>query len=128
MKKSVLTIAGRKRPLVSVNTLVVGSGTAGLNAAVSLRALGLDDVAVATAGLGAGTSFNTGSDKQTYYKSAMCGSDLDAPMVMAKNYFSPGSMHGDLSLVEAAVSGRAFLNLVNLGVKFPQDSFGQFVG
>ncbi len=75
-----------------------------------------------------GTSINTGSDKQTYYKSAMCGNDLDAPLAMAKNFFSPGSMHGDLALTEAAVSGRAFLHLVNLGVKFPQDAFGQFIG
>ncbi|MEN8255163.1 MAG: FAD-binding protein, partial [Verrucomicrobiota bacterium] len=65
---------------------------------------------------------------QTYYKSAMCGNDLDAPLAMAKNFFTPGSMHGDLALIEAAVSARGFLNLVNLGVKFPQDAYGQFVG
>ena len=37
-------------------------------------------------------------------------------------------MHGDLALVEATLSGRAFLNLVNLGVPFPRDKYGQFVG
>ena len=37
-------------------------------------------------------------------------------------------MHGDLALVEASLSTVAFMNLVNLGVPFPQDSFGQFVG
>jgi succinate dehydrogenase/fumarate reductase flavoprotein subunit len=128
MEKSVLKIGKDNIAVTRVHTLVIGSGAAGLNAAVQLRNQGVEDVLIVTEGLKMGTSINTGSDKQTYYKSAMCGNDLDAPMVMAKNYFSPGSMHGDLSLVEAATSGRAFLNLVNLGVKFPQDPFGQFVG
>lgn len=128
MEKSVLKIGKDNIAVTRVHTLVIGSGAAGLNAAVQLRNQGIEDVLIVTEGLKMGTSINTGSDKQTYYKSAMCGNDLDAPMVMAKNYFTPGSMHGDLSLVEAATSGRAFLNLVNLGVKFPQDPFGQFVG
>ena len=129
MEKSALKMDKKNEIAVTrVHSLVIGSGAAGLNAAVQLRNQGIEDVLIVTEGLKMGTSINTGSDKQTYYKSAMCGSDLDAPMVMAKNYFSPGSMHGDLSLVEAATSGRAFLNLVNLGVKFPQDPFGQFVG
>jgi succinate dehydrogenase/fumarate reductase flavoprotein subunit len=114
--------------VTKVHTLVIGSGAAGLNAAVQLRNQGVEDVLIVTEGLKMGTSINTGSDKQTYYKTAMCGNDLDAPLAMAKNFFEPGSMHGDLALVEAAVSGRGFLNLVNLGVRFPQDAFGQFVG
>ena len=128
MEKSILKNGKENIAVTRVHTLVIGSGAAGLNAAVQLRNQGIEDVLIVTEGLKMGTSINTGSDKQTYYKSAMCGSDLDAPMVMAKNYFAPGSMHGDLALVEAATSGRAFLNLVNLGVKFPQDPFGQFVG
>ncbi|MDP6491048.1 MAG: FAD-binding protein, partial [Kiritimatiellia bacterium] len=111
-----------------VHSLVIGSGAAGLNAAVQLRNQGIEDVLLVSEGLKMGTSINTGSDKQTYYKSAMCGNDLDAPLAMAKNFFMPGSMHGDLALIEAAVSARGFLNLVNLGVKFPQDAFGQFIG
>ena len=47
---------------------------------------------------------------------------------MADTYFAGGSMHGDLALVEASLSARAFLNLVNLGVPFPRDAYGQFVG
>jgi succinate dehydrogenase/fumarate reductase flavoprotein subunit len=31
-------------------------------------------------------------------------------------------------MVEASLSARGFLNLVNLGVAFPRDSYGQFVG
>jgi succinate dehydrogenase/fumarate reductase flavoprotein subunit len=37
-------------------------------------------------------------------------------------------MHGDLALVEASLSARAFFHLVNLGVPFPRDRFGEFVG
>ena len=115
-------------PLTTVHTLVIGSGAAGLNAAVQLHANGLDDVLVITEGLRMGTSINTGSDKQTYYKLAMCGDDADAPRTMAESYFAGGSMHGDLALVEASLSARAFINLVNLGVPFPRDAYGQFVG
>lgn len=128
MKKSELKTGKLTVAVTRVHTLVVGSGAAGLNAAVQLRNQGIEDVLVVTEGLKMGTSINTGSDKQTYYKSAMCGNDLDAPLAMAKNFFTPGSMHGDLALIEAAVSARGFLNLVNLGVKFPQDAYGQFIG
>ena len=111
-----------------VHTLVIGSGAAGLCAAVRLRAEGVNDVRIVTEGLAAGTSINTGSDKQTYYKLSLCGDERDSPVEMAKTYMQAGAMHGDLALVEAAVSARAFLHLVNLGVPFPTDAFGQFVG
>ncbi len=121
---------GKKREVALrwVHTLVIGSGAAGLNAAVQLSNQGIDDVLVVSEGLKMGTSINTGSDKQTYYKLSLCGADADAPRLMADNYFNGGSMHGDLALVEAASSARAFLNLVNLGVPFPQDPCGQYVG
>lgn len=54
-----------------LNTLVIGSGAAGLAAAVRLHALGVENLAVFTEGLRMGTSINTGSDKQTYYKLGM---------------------------------------------------------
>jgi len=129
MEKSVLKLDKKNQIAVThVHSLVIGSGAAGLNAAVQLRNQGIEDVLIVTEGLKRGASINTGSDKQTYYKSAMCGNDLDAPLAMAKNFYTPGSMHGDLALIEAAVSARGFLNLVNLGVKFPQDAYGQFIG
>jgi len=115
-------------PLTRVHTLVVGSGAAGLNAAVQARANGIEDLLILTEGLGMGTSINTGSDKQTYYKLGLSGGEPDSPLALAQTLFSGGSMHGDLALVEAALSARAFLHLVNLGVPFPRDRFGQFVG
>src|SRR5512143_3399768 len=115
-------------PCTWVHTLVIGSGAAGLNAAVQLVRNGVRDVLIITEGLSKGTSINTGSDKQTYYKLSLCGSEGDSPRAMADSYLSGGSMHGDLALVEASLSARAFLNLVNLGVPFPRDQYGQFVG
>jgi succinate dehydrogenase/fumarate reductase flavoprotein subunit len=115
-------------PCSWVHTLVIGSGAAGLNAAVQLKRNGVEDVLILTEGLTKGTSINTGSDKQTYYKLSMCGTETDSPRTMADSYLTGGSMHGDLALIEASLSARAFLNLVNLGVPFPRDQYGQFVG
>lgn len=115
-------------PVTWVHTLIIGSGAAGLNAAVQLHALGITDLCLITEGLQSGTSINTGSDKQTYYKLSLYGGDADSPHQMAETYLAGGSMHGDLALVEAAGSVRAFAHLVDLGVAFPRDEFGQFVG
>ncbi len=114
-------------PVTRAHTLVIGSGAAGLNAAVQAARRGLD-VLVVTEGLAAGTSINTGSDKQTYYKVGLCGAEPDSVAQMAQALFAAGGMHGDLALAEAAGSARAFFNLVELGVRFPQDVYGQYPG
>jgi succinate dehydrogenase/fumarate reductase flavoprotein subunit len=111
-----------------VHTLIIGSGAAGLNAALQLKRQGIDDILILSEGLQKGTSINTGSDKQTYYKLSLCGSDGDSPLLMADVYYKGGAMHGDLALVEASVSPKAFFNLVNIGVPFPTDPYGQFAG
>ena len=108
MREEILTIANNSLPITWVHTLIIGSGAAGLNTAVQLRANGVEDILIVTEGLQMGTSINTGSDKQTYYKLAMCGDDADSPSAMAETYFSGGSMHGDLALIEASLSARAF--------------------
>lgn len=129
-KDLTIQISGRSQniPLTWVHSLVLGSGAAGLNAAAQLKLQGIDDVMIISEGLQMGTSINTGSDKQTYYKMSICGDEADSPMAMAETYFANGGMHGDLALVESSLSLRAFMHLVNLGVPFPRDSYGQFVG
>ena len=111
-----------------VHTLVIGSGAAGLCAVERLHALGVTDVLICSEGLRMGTSINTGSDKQTYYKLGMYGAEPDSPALMARDLFAGGAVHGDLALVEAAVSQQAFAHLASLGVPFPHDEFGQFIG
>jgi succinate dehydrogenase/fumarate reductase flavoprotein subunit len=114
-------------PVTRAHTLVVGSGAAGLNAAVQAKRRGLD-VLIVTEGLSRGTSINTGSDKQTYYKLGLSGASPDSVVGVAEALSASGGMHGDLALAEAAGSAQAFFNLVNLGVPFPRDAFGQFPG
>lgn len=115
-------------PFYHLHDLVIGSGAAGLNAAVQLHARGMTDALILTEGLGMGTSINTGSDKQTYYKLGLCGAEADSPEDLAESLFAGGGMHGDLALVEASLSAGCFLHLVQLGVAFPRDRYGQFVG
>ena len=59
------------------NTIIIGSGAAGLAASVRLHQLGVTDIAIFTEGLKMGTSINTGSDKQTYYKLSLSGDLAD---------------------------------------------------
>ena len=112
--------------MTRLDTLIIGSGAAGLAAAVRLDALGVR-AALYTEGLSGGTSANTGSDKQTYYKLEMDGAEPDSPVEMARDIASGGAVHGDIALVEAALSPVAFAHLVALGVRFPHDAYGRFV-
>ncbi|HYA48713.1 MAG TPA: FAD-binding protein, partial [Burkholderiales bacterium] len=128
MTKSRVRIGGVCFPLYSLNTLVIGSGAAGLNAAVRLDAEGQSDVAVAMDRFTGGTSRNAGSDKQTYYKLSLAGGLPDSPLQMARDLAAGGGMHGDIALCEAQGSAEAFLRLVELGVPFPEDKYGAFVG
>ncbi len=110
------------------DAVVIGSGAAGYNAADRLYENGVTSVAVITEGKNAGTSRNTGSDKQTYYKLSLAGDDGDSIGKMAKTLFDGGAMDGDIALIEAAYSARCFMRLVELGVEFPANEFGEFVG
>lgn len=112
----------------SCNTVVVGSGCAAYNAADSLYSLGQKNILIVTEGQLMGTSRNTGSDKQTYYKLSLAGNDQDSIFKMAQTLYDGQSVHGDNVLVEAALSTRCFFKLVELGVPFPQDEYGQYVG
>jgi succinate dehydrogenase/fumarate reductase flavoprotein subunit len=47
---------------------------------------------------------------------------------LAVDLFSGGSMHGDIAYVEAQNSAQAFFHLVGLGVPFPHDRYGGYVG
>lgn len=112
----------------SLNTLIVGSGAAALNAAVSLHSMGVRDILIATAGWAEGTSNNAGSDKQTYYKLSLSGDVPDSMADLAKDLFNGRCMHGDIALCEAQGSVQSFMKLVNLGVPFPHDRFGSWAG
>ena len=123
-----IQIWNRSAAVHTCGTLVIGSGCAGMNAADTLHSMGYTDVALVTEGMQMGTSRNTGSDKQTYYKLAWQTGEADNTEKMAQTLFSGKSVHGDIAFAEAANSVRCFMKLVNLGVPFPTNEFGEYVG
>ena len=110
------------------HTLIIGTGCAGFNAADKLFDLGVRDVAIITEGRFMGTSRNTGSDKQTYYKLSLCGSDGDSVREMAQTLYAGGGVMGEHAMCEAAYSARCFMRLVELGVPFPTNEYGEYAG
>jgi Succinate dehydrogenase/fumarate reductase, flavoprotein subunit len=128
MENESILLDGFEIRCFSVNTLVIGSGAAALNAAVSLHSFGQHDIVIATSQWGGGTSNNAGSDKQTYYKLSLSGTQPDSVPEMAADLFNGKCMHGDIALCEAQGSVRAFMNLVSLGVRFPHDRYGSWAG
>jgi len=114
-------------PVYVVPNLIIGTGAAGLNCAEHLHELGRE-YAVVTDCLGAGTSANSGSDKQTYYKMGVFGDVPDSPIEFARSLFAGGMCHGDLAYVEALGSLPEFFHLVRNGVEFPCNRYGAYVG
>ncbi len=110
------------------DALVIGSGAAGYGAADRLYREGFRKIAVLTEGRLLGTSRNTGSDKQTYYKLSLCGEAADSPAAMARDLMRGGCMDGDKAYAMAQLSPRAFYRLVELGVPFPQNDAGGYPG
>ncbi|MCJ7729815.1 MAG: FAD-binding protein [Sedimentisphaerales bacterium] len=118
------------------NTVIVGAGAAGMNAAVHLYEFftqkGIRDaqnrIAVVTTGISLGASRMSGSDKQTYYKMGTSPDVPDSAEAFAKSITAAGCCHGDLALAEAIGSLREFYHLVQSGVPFPHDSTGSFLG
>ena len=87
----------------SFEAIIIGSGAAGYAAADRLFQLGVKNIALITEDRLAGTSRNTGSDKQTYYKLTLTGDQPDSVR-------------------------QIFLHLVELGVPFPANAYGEYVG
>ena len=108
--------------------VIIGSGCAAYNAADWLHCLGKRRIAVITEDREKGTSRNAGSDKQTYYKLSSSGTFADSVAEMAQDLFAGGCVNGDTALCEAASSMQCFMKLVNLGVPFPRNEYGEFVG
>ena len=116
------------------DAVVIGSGCAGYNCADWLYDLGCRNIAIVTEGRLKGTSRNTGSDKQTYYKLSLAGDEGDSVMNMVQVELMPSGrfrfegVNGDTALCEASGSAQGFFKLVQLGVHFPTNEYGEFVG
>lgn len=129
-------IRGQTVTYHAYNTVIVGAGAAGMNAAVHLyeffqqRAVtdAHKKIAVITAGIKLGTSRMSGSDKQTYYKMGTSPEIPDSAEAFAASLTAAGCCHGDLALAEGIGSLREFYHLVQAGVPFPHDPLGSYIG
>ena len=128
MKEMCFETDGIRVRVIQVHTVVLGTGAAGYNAADCLYDEGQRDVALVTEGVCCGTSRNTGSDKQTYYKLSLGGGDADSVRAMAGTLYAGRCVDGDLALCEAALSAKSFFKLASLGVPFPCNRYGEYVG
>lgn len=109
-------------PVHRSGCIVVGSGAAGLRAAVELKRRG-GDVAMISQSAWGGTSACSGSDKQTLHtaNTADQGDDFKA---MARAIRAGGAMDEDTAYIEAVGSVRAMASLQYLGLPLPQDPLG----
>ena len=128
MEHETFTAGAYTAKVYRCNTAVVGSGAAGFNAADRLWQLGQHDIVLVTENRAGGTSRNTGSDKQTYYKLTLSGGEPDSVREMADTLYAGRCVDGDLALCEAALSSQCFLKLVELGVPFPRNRYGEYIG
>lgn len=128
MKNEIFRVSNYTARVYCCNTAVVGSGAAGFNAADRLWQLGQHDIMLVTENRMGGTSRNAGSDKQTYYKLTLSGDNPDSVREMAETLYAGRCVDGDIALCEAALSTQCFLKLVELGVPFPCNRYGEYIG
>lgn len=119
---SSIMVRGHRVPVHACGTAIVGSGAAGLRAAVELKRRGTDVVVISQSAWG-GTSACSGSDKQTLH-TANTSDRGDNFKDMARAIRAGGAMDEDTAYVEAVGSVRAMASLQYLGLPLPQDDFG----
>jgi len=109
-------------PVQRSEALVLGSGAAGLRAAVEMKRRNVDVVIASQSAFG-GTSACSGSDKQTLHtaNSAGRGDDFRA---LADALAAGGAMDEDTAYAEAVGSVRALASLQFMGLPLPQDRLG----
>ncbi|WP_434638496.1 FAD-binding protein [Klebsiella sp. I138] len=117
-----MEVEGFRIPVYHSDALVVGSGAAGLRAAVELKRRKVD-VLVATQTLFWGTSACSGSDKQTLHtaSTSFTGDNFTA---LASAIGAGGAMDADTAYVESVGSVEAFIGLKSIGLPLPEDRYG----
>ncbi|SHH20070.1 FAD-dependent oxidoreductase [Marivita hallyeonensis] len=109
-------------PLHRAGAIVVGSGAAGLRAAVEMKRRNVDVVILSQSAWG-GTSACSGSDKQTLH-TANTKDQGDNFFDLAASIGAGGAMDEDMAYIEAVGSVRAMASLQYLGLPLPQDHLG----
>ncbi|NLS20492.1 FAD-binding protein [Rhizobium sp. P40RR-XXII] len=122
MSSEIVRLAGIDVPVYRAGCVIVGSGAAGLRAAVELKRRG-DDVAIVSQSAWGGTSACSGSDKQTLH-TANTADQGDNYKAMARAIRAGGAMDEDTAYVEAVGSPRMMASLQFLGLRLPQEPLG----
>ena len=120
--KELMTAGGYALPFHRAEALVLGSGAAGLRAAVELKRRDVDVVVASQSAFG-GTSACSGSDKQTLHTANTAGRGDDFA-ALADALGAGGAMDEDTAYVEAVGSARALASLQFMGLPLPQDRLG----
>lgn len=117
-----MRVGGYDIPVFRSGSLVIGSGAAGLRAAVEMKRRDVDVTIISQSAWG-GTSACSGSDKQTLHTANTKdhGDDFQA---MAAAIRAGGAMDEDTAYIEAVGSIRAMASLQYLGLPLPQDDLG----
>lgn len=117
-----VAVAGHDIPVFQCGSLVIGSGAAGLRAAVEMKRRAVDVTIISQSAWG-GTSACSGSDKQTLH-TANTKDQGDNFQAMAQSIRAGGAMDEDTAYIEAVGSIRAMASLQYLGLPLPQDHLG----
>ncbi|NRA37220.1 MAG: FAD-binding protein [Planctomycetes bacterium] len=120
--EEVITVEGLDIPVHRCACLVLGSGAAGLRAAVEAKRAGVD-VLIASMSIYGGTSACSGSDKQTLHTAGTSNRGDDFRQ-LAQDIGSGGCMDHDTAYIEAVGSLGAMSGLQFMGLPLPQDRFG----
>ena len=120
--KEFMTASGYSLPVHRAEALVLGSGAAGLRAAVELTRRDVNAVIASQSAFG-GTSACSGSDKQTLHTANTAGRGDDF-RALADALGAGGAMDEDTAYVEAVGSARALSSLQFMGLPIPQDRLG----
>ena len=122
LSKETMAAGGHVFPVHRAEALVLGSGAAGLRAAVELKRRDVDVVVASQSAFG-GTSACSGSDKQTLHTANTAGQGDDF-RALADALGAGGAMDEDTAYVEAVGSARALASLQFMGLPLPQDRLG----
>ncbi len=122
LTKEWVSAHGWRIPVRRARVVIVGSGAAGLRAAVELKRRDVETTVVTQSAYG-GTSACSGSDKQTLH-TANTADRGDNFKAMADTIGAGGAMDKDTAYIEAVGSNRAMSTLQFLGLPLPVDSYG----
>ena len=117
-----MKVGGYVLPMQRSEALVLGSGAAGLRAAVEMKRRNVDVVIASQSAFG-GTSACSGSDKQTLHTANTAGRGDDF-RALADALAAGGAMDEDTAYAEAVGSVRALASLQFMGLPLPQDRLG----